>query len=738
DGTLAYSLSPALPAGLTFDAVARTVKGTPTSAVSPTPYTYTVTDSDAVDPDTDTLTFTITVTTIPVPPTDSAPDFTVTVPDQTYVVDQAVSVTLPPATGGDGTLTYTLTPALPVGLSFNASTRTITGTPTSASASTQYTYTVTDSDATNPDSDFLTFDITVLATLPIPDRPSGFTVEKESTSTVVIDWDDAAHAAGYEVSLWSDSAGWTPLPAAPFTLTCTGLDPAATNPVCTDSMATVDGLTDPYYYFFFRSRNAAGISNWTSSVTVDFRYPDFGGATIPDQTYTAGQAITTLQLPGAIGKDTPITYSLSPDLPDGLAFNATARTITGRPTAASAATTYTYKATDADETNPDADIIFFSIMVEADPMPTFSSAVPDQRFTVGEFVNLQLPAATGGNAPLTYSISPETLPADLTFYSNTRTITGTPRAVASASTYTYKVTDADATDPDSATLTFDILVSERDAAPTFGTAVVPDKTFAIDKEVDLQLPEATGGNGTLTYSLTPPLGNGLSFDPATRTISGTPEDISLPTTTYTYKVVDSDGNTAAEDSATRTFTIEVVLGLPVNIAQKVYSDGECDSWQVGLDTVNVVWYRSGTPDNARDSTETHASWTYEGGSTNFYFHLEETDGYDCDQFDWQRASASVENLTGRYHIRGSSQGRYHTTYGDWSAGAAHVDTLCLQGHVSLGYNTARDRLKEAFDDAGLNTSLMMMFEGQTWPKACGLANITVSWDGQVAFLEVPP
>ncbi len=372
DPPLTYSLNPALPAGLTFDAVGRTITGTPTSAVSPTTYTYTVTDSDAVDPDTDALTFTITVTTIPVPPpTDSAPDFPVTVPDQTYVVDQAVSVTLPPATGGDGTLTYTLTPALPVGLSFNASTRTIAGTPTSAVSSTPYTYTVTDSDATNPDSDFLMFDITVLATLPLPDRPSGFTVEKESTSTVVIDWDDAAHAAGYEVSLWSDSAGWTPLPAAPFTLTCTGLDPAATNPVCAGSMATVGGLTDPYYYFFFRSRNASGTSTWTSSVTVDFRYPDFGSETVPDQTYVVNEAITTLELPEAVGRDVPLTYSLDPALPAGLTFDAVARTITGTPTTAVSSTSYTYTVTDADVTNPDTDTLTFNIAVEEPPTEVF-------------------------------------------------------------------------------------------------------------------------------------------------------------------------------------------------------------------------------------------------------------------------------------------------------------------------------------------------------------------------------
>ena len=42
---MTYSLSPALPAGLTFDAVTRTIAGTPTAA-SETVYTYTVTDAN--------------------------------------------------------------------------------------------------------------------------------------------------------------------------------------------------------------------------------------------------------------------------------------------------------------------------------------------------------------------------------------------------------------------------------------------------------------------------------------------------------------------------------------------------------------------------------------------------------------------------------------------------------------------------------------------------------------------
>ena len=78
----------------------------------------------------------------------------------------------------------------------------------------------------------------------------------------------------------------------------------------------------------------------------------FGDATVANQAWTKGTAITTLTLPratrssdGASATVGAITYSLSPALPAGLSFDAAARTISGTPTAAKAQTTYGYTAT---------------------------------------------------------------------------------------------------------------------------------------------------------------------------------------------------------------------------------------------------------------------------------------------------------------------------------------------------------------------------------------------------------
>ena len=88
--------------------------------------------------------------------------------------------------------------------------------------------------------------------------------------------------------------------------------------------------------------------------------PDFGTATVANQSYALGSAITDLVLPEATGGNAPLTYALSPLPPAGLSFNAGTRTLSGTPSAGQAATTYTYTVTDSDN---DTDSLTFTIAV---------------------------------------------------------------------------------------------------------------------------------------------------------------------------------------------------------------------------------------------------------------------------------------------------------------------------------------------------------------------------------------
>ena len=177
DGTLTYSLSPALPDGLTFDADARTITGTPSVVMAETTYTYTATNEGG---DTTSLTFTITVIAA-----DKKPVFVDAIDDQSYTQNTAIAtLALPTATGGDGVLTYALSPSPPDGLTFDASGRTITGTPTVVTAETSYTYTATDEDG---DTATVTFTITVVELI-LGGEGTGGGTEKDSEP--VCQWDD--------------------------------------------------------------------------------------------------------------------------------------------------------------------------------------------------------------------------------------------------------------------------------------------------------------------------------------------------------------------------------------------------------------------------------------------------------------------------------------------------------------------------------------------------------------------
>ena len=79
------------------------------------------------------------------------------VPDQTFTVGTAVSLTLPTATGGTAPYTYTLDP-IPAGLQFDTATQLLSGTPTAILPATPFTYTATD---VRGASASLTFTITV-------------------------------------------------------------------------------------------------------------------------------------------------------------------------------------------------------------------------------------------------------------------------------------------------------------------------------------------------------------------------------------------------------------------------------------------------------------------------------------------------------------------------------------------------------------------------------------------------
>lgn len=84
-------------------------------------------------------------------------------------------------------------------------------------------------------------------------------------------------------------------------------------------------------------------------------------------------------------------------------------------------------------------------------------------------------------------------------------------------------------------------------------STIEDQEYTVGVEISaLSLPEGNGGMFPYSYILTPSPPTGLSFAPATRTLSGTPSSV-MASTTYTYKVTGADS-----ESDSLQFTIEVM------------------------------------------------------------------------------------------------------------------------------------------------------------------------------------
>ena len=315
------------------------------------------------------------------------------------------------------------------------------------------------------------------------------------------------------------------------------------------------------------------VNGCSDSTPIPPDIPPTFSETVDDQSYTVGEAITPLDLPAATGGNGELSYSLAPAVA-GLLFDPVTRTLSGTPQTAGSYDML-YRAVDADANTADSDAATqsFTITVEqpepADTAPIFTRTVDDQSYTVGQAIGaLVLPEATGGNGELSYSLQPEV--AGLVFDPVTRTLSGAPQTAGSYP-MTYRAVDADANtaDGDAATLGFTITVEQpepADTAPIF-TRTVDDQSYTVGQAIGaLVLPEATGGNGELSYSLQPEVA-GLLFDPVARTLSGTPQTAGSYDMTYT--VADADDNSDDTDTDTEEFTITV---------QEAPTGAECDDW----------------------------------------------------------------------------------------------------------------------------------------------------------------
>jgi hypothetical protein len=266
------------------------------------------------------------------------------------------------------------------------------------------------------------------------------------------------------------------------------------------------------------------------------------------------------------GGTTPYTWSLkagSPPLPTGLSLGPSG-VLSGTPTVTSNAT-HTFRLTDATTTTVDKDL---QLSVDALPLSITTASLPQG--TANQNYSAQL-EASGGTGAYSWVLAGGSapLPTGLTLNPATGVISGVPTSTSNL-THTFTVTDSTPPTPQSATKNLTITINPP-VPPTINSFTLP--TGTVNQPYPTTQMTAIGGALPYTWSVSPALPNGLSLNPSSGVISGTPLSGSNGTTSHTFTVTDSTSPTNQRNSTTpKTLTIHAAA-TPLAITTSSLPDG---------------------------------------------------------------------------------------------------------------------------------------------------------------------
>ncbi len=536
-----YEVEPTLPSGLRINPNSGEIFGTADTVQVSTEYIVKATHIDGID-----YAY-IDIEVLAEPPK----TLNYSVSTLTFTLNGAgTSYPITSSTGGVAT-SYTVTPALSAGLSLNTATGEISGTPTVTN--TEY-YTITASNSTGSATLFVHINV-------LDEIPAGLSYNDDAQ---IINVGNVLTTMTPVFTTTPNSATYSIRPSLP-----TGLVLNTTNGEISGIPTGTNGVS----VYTVTAYNTAGSTSGTATITVNNPASDIDYG-ITEREVQQGVRIQPITITNYTGS-TPVTFTADADLTTlGLDINATTGAITGTSSAALNTYTVTITATNASgatsvdidfkvvEDYPDDGTLgynttytFFKGVPISDYCEDVSLGGSSPDFTItteaaciaavdrewsdaDNSATTVQPNTTNGTAT-SFSVLPGgTGIAGLGFDTTTGIIAGTPSGIVAPTVITITGSNLDETSSVYSTAVQSITVEVKDLAPTeLGYLNTPGSPFydPITEVFALQdgnntplniLPNITTGKGIPdSYSISPQLPDGLTINPTTGEITGTPSEI---------------------------------------------------------------------------------------------------------------------------------------------------------------------------------------------------------------------
>ncbi|MNU48755.1 putative Ig domain protein [compost metagenome] len=555
-GPLTYSLaSGTLPAGLSIDPNTGSVVGATDETGTFPNIVVSVKDSDGAS--TSTNAFTITV--------GERDPLELTAPD-TYEFSQYVAGTVPVTTAsGVGKVTYTISPALPNGLSLGSDGQ-ISGTSDVKVSAASYVLTAVDSKGGQLGTATKTISISVRERDPLD-------IVGETAVEFV------QYAAGQALYPAVSAIGAVTYSISPDLPAGLNFDTAA---------GTISGTSDvevaasSYTITAVDSKGGTlGTATKAISLKINAREPLTVSGADSFKFVQHADGKLAFDTTNAIGA---VTYSISPDLPTGLVLNTTDGSISGTATVKQDAVNYVLTAVDEKGGTLGTATKTVAISVgDRLPLTITTAAAQSVLLDYPLFLTLSADNVVGANG-VTWTKVSGTEPAGVTFDAATGSFSGTPTEFGTAASVTIRATD-DYEGLDERTFVFTVLQD--------GTPIVPSAVGGMTRVGQaFDIPAASASNvvGNPTWSIDPGA-TGVSINSKTGKISGT------PATTFT-----SDVTLHVSDATGRTEPVVVQLVSAPLISVSVPS------------TVDLVfnYAPASTPVATATNTVGAVNWTISG------------------------------------------------------------------------------------------------------------------------------